>query len=152
MEAMKNLEKRVKRYLPVELDVDTSYLNNTQVHLARQWMQKVCLITLFISGASSWISDQCCCLHGWHLRDPGGSLMSHVTHKTPNKTLTNNQVWKGSKDKKDQLEDEASWNKLARFSSFPQFFLFLCSTLGSFCFFARLQLKYWEIMKGPWDR
>ena len=78
--------------------------------------------------------------------------MSHVTHKTPNKTLTNKQVWKGSKDKKDQLEDEASWNKLARFSSFPQFFLFLCSTLGSFCFFARLQLKYWEIMKGPWDR
>ena len=28
---MKKLEKRVKRYLPVELDVDTSYLNNTQV-------------------------------------------------------------------------------------------------------------------------
>ena len=43
MEAMKNLEKRVKRYLPVELDVDTSYLNNTQVHLARQLIQKVCL-------------------------------------------------------------------------------------------------------------
>ena len=40
---MKNLEKRVKRYLPVELDVDTSYLNNTQVHLARQLIQKVCL-------------------------------------------------------------------------------------------------------------
>ena len=31
VEAMKKLEKRVKRYLPVELDVDTSYLNNTQV-------------------------------------------------------------------------------------------------------------------------
>ena len=29
---MKKLEKRVKRYLPVELDVDTSYLNNTQVN------------------------------------------------------------------------------------------------------------------------
>ena len=28
---MKKLEKRVKRYLPFELDVDTSYLNNTQV-------------------------------------------------------------------------------------------------------------------------
>ena len=43
--------------------------------------------------------------------------------------LTNNQVWKGSKDKKDQLEDEASWNKLARFSSFPHFFfIFLIHT------------------------
>ena len=30
-EAAMKLEKRVKRYLPVELDVDTSYLNNTQV-------------------------------------------------------------------------------------------------------------------------
>jgi len=29
-EAAMKLEKRVKRYLPVELDVDTSYLNNTQ--------------------------------------------------------------------------------------------------------------------------
>ena len=32
---MKKLEKRVKRYLPVELDVDTSYLNNTQVTAAQ---------------------------------------------------------------------------------------------------------------------
>ena len=55
--------------------------------------------------------------------------VAHVTHKTPNKTLTNKQVWKGSKDKKDQLEDEASWNKLARFSSFPHFFfIFLFHT------------------------
>merc|ERR1711963_974491 len=40
-----------------------------------------------------------------------------------------NQVWKGSKAKKEQLENEMSWNKLAR-----------------------LQMQYWNIMKGPWDR
>merc|ERR1719153_1843651 len=39
------------------------------------------------------------------------------------------QVWKGSKAKKEQLENEMSWNKLAR-----------------------LQMQYWNIMKGPWDR
>jgi len=89
MEAMKNLEKRVKRYLPVELDVDTSYLNNTQEQVLES-----------LINAAAFMDD-----------------------------IFETQVWKGSKDKKDQLEDEASWNKLAR-----------------------LQLKYWEIMKGPWDR
>ena len=64
LEAMKKLEKRVKRYLPVELDVDTSYLNNTQVNNC-----KVCFgnkgnrlhftFPLYI-GASSGVSDQCC--------------------------------------------------------------------------------------------
>ena len=49
-------------------------------------------------------------------------------------TLSNKQVWKGSKDKKDQLEDEASWNKLARFSSFPHFFYFFDPHLGHSAF------------------
>merc|ERR1712060_1012628 len=89
VEAMKNLEKRVKHYLPVELDVDTSYLNNTQEQVLES-----------LINAAAFMDD-----------------------------IFETQVWKGSKDKKDQLEDEASWNKLAR-----------------------LQLKYWEIMKGPWDR
>ena len=150
---MKNLEKRVKRYLPVELDVDTSYLNNTQVHLARQLIQKVCLFVWphfsFQEQVLESLINAAAFMDDIFETQVG---LTYVTHKTPNKTLTNNQVWKGSKDKKDQLEDEASWNKLARFSSFPHFFLFLWSTLGSFCFFARLQLKYWEIMKGPWDR
>ena len=71
VEAMKKLEKRVKRYLPVELDVDTSYLNNTQVchcHCLLSeckykffWDEGFFFFNLFIfSGASSGVSDQCC--------------------------------------------------------------------------------------------
>ena len=121
MEAMKNLEKRVKRYLPVELDVDTSYLNNTQVHLARQWIKKVCLFVWSHFSFQEQVLESLINAAAF-MDDIFETQVAHVTHKTPNKTLTNKQVWKGSKDKKDQLEDEASWNKLARFSSFPHFF------------------------------
>jgi len=89
VEAVKKLEKRVKRYLPVELDVDTSYLNNTQEQVLES-----------LINAASYMND-----------------------------IFEMQVWKGSKDKKEQLEDEMDWNELAR-----------------------LQLQYWDIMKGPWDR
>jgi len=89
VEAMKKLEKRVKRYLPVELDVDTSYLNNTQEQVLES-----------LINAASYMDD-----------------------------IFEIQVWKGSKEKREQLEDEMDWNKLAR-----------------------LQLQYWDIMKGPWDR
>merc|ERR1712198_672605 len=89
LEAMKKLEKRVKRYLPVELDVDTSYLNNTQEQVLES-----------LINAASYMDD-----------------------------IFEIQVWKGSKDKREKLEDEMDWNKLAR-----------------------LQMQYWDIMKGPWDR
>jgi len=88
-EAAMKLEKRVKRYLPVELDVDTSYLNNTQEQVLES-----------LINAASCMDD-----------------------------IFESQVWKGSKAKKEQLENEMSWNKLAR-----------------------LQMQYWNIMKGPWDR
>jgi len=88
-EAAMKLEKRVKRYLPVELDVDTSYLNNTQEQVLES-----------LINAASCMDD-----------------------------VFESQVWKGSKAKKEQLENEMSWNKLAR-----------------------LQMQYWNIMKGPWDR
>jgi len=88
-EAAMKLEKRVKRYLPVELDVDTSYLNNTQEQVLES-----------LINAAGCMDD-----------------------------IFESQVWKGSKAKKEQLENEMSWNKLAR-----------------------LQMQYWNIMKGPWDR
>merc|ERR1712130_200723 len=89
MGAMKKLEKRVKRYLPVELDVDTSYLNNTQEQVLES-----------LINAAAYMDD-----------------------------IFEMQAWKGSKEKREHLEDEMDWNKLAR-----------------------LQLQYWDIMKGPWDR
>jgi len=88
-EAIKRMRERVGRYLPVKLEVDTAYLNNTQEQL---------LETLV--DAAKYMDD-----------------------------IFETQVWEGGPERKALLRERAKDSELAR-----------------------LQLEYWDIMKGPWDR